>query len=495
MSSAPSTPVTAAAVRHFDGVHIGGEARPGTAVPIESVDPATGQVWARVSAAGPEQLAEAVAAARHCLDTSWSRVDPGERGACLYRLADLLLDHRDTLAALETTDNGKPLRDTTDEITRSARWLRFFAGAADKLYGQTIPMGRELEVRTYRKPYGVIAAITPWNSPIYQYAWKLGPTLAAGNTVVLKPSELAPVTATVLAGLVGEAGFPPGAVNVVAGDGSVGAALVDAPGIDKVTFTGGTGTGRTVAAAAGRRLIPATLECGGKTPLLVFADADLDLAVDITARVGFRSAGQSCAQVSRVLIARPVYERFLDRLAERARALRVGDPAAAGTDVGPVISAAARDRIVASIEAATRAGHRLVAGGAAQSARAGFFVTPTVFADVGPGSALWRTEVFGPVVAAAAFDGEDEAVALANDSDYGLVAAVCTADANRAARVAHAMETGVVCVNTYRPGHWQVPYGGRKNSGFGLENGLEAMHEYSVPQTHVVGTASDPRRS
>jgi (Z)-2-((N-methylformamido)methylene)-5-hydroxybutyrolactone dehydrogenase len=227
----------------------------------------------------------------------------------------------------------------------------------------------------------------------------------------------------------------------------------------------------------------------------VFDDADLDLALDIAARVGFRSAGQSCAQVSRMLIARPVYARFLDRLAERAGALRVGDPTAAGTDIGPVISAAARDRIVASIEAASRAGHRLVAGGPARPDGPGFFVTPTVFADVEPGSTLWRTEIFGPVVAAAPFDDENEAVALANDSDYGLVAAVCTADANRAARVAHAMQAGVVCVNTYRPGHWQVPYGGRKNSGFGLENGLEAMHEYSVPQAHVVGTASDSRRS
>jgi (Z)-2-((N-methylformamido)methylene)-5-hydroxybutyrolactone dehydrogenase len=489
MSSAPST-----TVRDFDGVHIGGKARTGTAPPIESVDPASGRVWARVGAAGPEQVAEAVDAARECFDTAWSRIEPGERGACLYRLADLLVEHRDTLAALETTDNGKPLRDTTDEITRSARWLRFFAGAADKLYGQTIPMGGGIEVRAYRKPYGVVAAITPWNSPIYQYAWKLGPTLAAGNTVVLKPSELAPVTATVLAGLVGEAGFPPGTVNVVAGDRAVGAALVDAAGVDKVTFTGGTGTGRAVAAAAGRRLVPATLECGGKTPLLVFADADFDVALDIAARVGFRSAGQSCAQVSRVLVARPVYDRFVERLAERARALRVGDPSASDTDIGPVISAAARDRIVASVEAATTAGHRLVAGGTTQPERDGFFVTPTVFADVEPDAALWRAEIFGPVVAAAPFDGEDEAIALANDADYGLVAAVCTNDAHRAARVAHAMQTGVVCVNTYRPGHWQVPYGGRKNSGFGLENGLEAMHEYSVVQTHVVGT-SDPGRS
>ncbi|MGH3756716.1 aldehyde dehydrogenase family protein [Actinophytocola sp.] len=487
---------TTAGAREFDGVYIDGEHRTGTAPePVESVDPATGQVWARIDAAGPEQVAEAVAVARRCLDTAWARVEPGERGACLYRLADRLVTHRDMLALLETTDNGKPLRDTREEILRAARWLRFFAGAADKLYGHTIPMGDGLEVRTYRKPYGVIAAITPWNSPIYQYVWKLGPTLAAGNTVVLKPSQLAPVTATVLAGLIDEAGFPPGAVNVVTGDGTVGAALVNSPGVDKVTFTGGTGTARTVAAAAGHRLVPATVESGGKTPLLVFADADLDLAVDIAARVGFRSAGQSCAQVSRVLVARPVYERFLGRFADRAGALRLGDPTAMETDVGPVISAAARDRITASIEAGRRAGHRLIRGGTPVTGRPGFFVTPTIFADAGPDSPLWRAEIFGPVVAVLAFDTEEEAVALANDSDYGLVAAVCTTDTHRAGRVSHALETGVVCVNAYRPGHWQVPYGGRKNSGFGLENGLEAMHEYSVPQTHVVGTASDSGRS
>ena len=489
MSSAPSR---TDALPRYDGVHIAGAPVADTGGPvIESIDPATGEVWATVTAAGPDEVAAAVAAARRCLDREWSRVDPGERGVRLRRLADLLLDRRESLARLESIDNGKPIRDTVDEIARAARWLRFFAGAADKLYGDTIPMGDGLEGRTYRKPFGVVAAITPWNSPIYQYAWKLGPLLACGNTVVLKPSELAPVTATLLAGLVTEAGFPPGTVGVIAGDGAAGAALVAHPGIDKVTFTGGGGTARAVAAAAGANLTPLTLECGGKAPLLVFADCDLDLAVGIAARVGFRSAGQSCAQVSRILVERPVFDEFVDRLRLRVLALRVGHPLDPTTEVGPLISRASADRVLASVERGRQAGYRLVCGGtrpaSAPASGPGFYVTPTVFADPDPASSLWRDEIFGPVVAALPFDTEDEAVALANDVDYGLVAGLCTNDIGRGSRVAHALDVGVVCVNTYRPGHWQLPYGGRKGSGYGLENGLEAMREYSVVQTHVVG--------
>jgi aldehyde dehydrogenase (NAD+) len=349
---------------------------------------------------------------------------------------------------------------------------------------------------TRRRPYGVAGLVTAWNSPIALLANKLPPALATGNTVVIKPSEHASVTTCELALLAAEAGFPPGVVNVVTGDAAVGDALTGHPGIGKISFTGGSATGTRVAEAAARRLVPVTLELGGKSPNIVFADADLDRAVVGAVAGIFGAAGQTCIAGSRLLVHRPVYERVTGAIVERAEAIRLGDPLDPGTEMGPVANRPQFDRILSLIEAGRGEGAALLAGGGpAEGLGDGLFIRPTVFGDVAPEMRVAAEEIFGPVLSIIPFDDEDEAVRIANDIDYGLAAGVWTRDIDRAHRVTERLEAGSVWVNTYRATAAQAPFGGLKRSGYGRERGEEALAEYTYVQNVMIdysGAARDP---
>ncbi|MEG3152555.1 aldehyde dehydrogenase family protein [Sphingomonas sp. ZT3P38] len=484
---------TLADAGNFDRLLIGGEwVAPHSGSAIRSIDPSTEDVWIEVASADAADVDAAVAAARAALKGRWGGLTPTARGALLARLADLVRQNAPALAEIESRDNGKPLRDTLGEVQRSADWLTFFAGAADKLNGLQIPYRTDAVAYTRNEPVGVVAAILPWNSPISLACWKLGPALATGNTVILKPAEQTPASLVALGRLVMEAGFPAGVVNVLPGDGVVGAALSAHTGIDKVSFTGSHATARRIMQAASVNLKRCSFECGGKSPFIVFADADFDKALSVAVHSAFRSTGQSCSAASRMFVERPIYERFAAGLAERAARIRVGAALDPKTHIGPHTSAEQRDKTESYIALGKEEGGRLLVGGGRPAGfERGYFVQPTVFADVDSRSRLAQEEVFGPVVAVMPFDGEEEAIALANDSDYGLVGGLWTSDVSRAHRVAGRIETGLVSVNTFRPVHFMLPYGGFKLSGIGRENGFDAMREFTETKTVVIDLSSE----
>lgn len=464
---------------------------------FESINPYTGEAWATVPAATPGDVEDAVEAARNSFHDTW-RTTPGvHRARLMTALADLLESRADPMATMESTDNGKVIRETRNQMSFAARNLRFFAGYADKIYGRTVPLDHPgMFDFTRRRPYGVAELITAWNSPIALLFNKLPPALATGNTVVIKPSEHASVTTCELGLLAIEAGFPPGVINVVTGAGPVGDALTTHPGIDKISFTGGSATGARVAEVAARRMIPLTLELGGKSPNIVFDDADLDRAIVGAVAGIFGAAGQTCIAGSRLLVHRPVYERVTDAIVARARAIRLGDPLDPDTEMGPVANRPQFDRILALIEAGRDEGATLLTGGRpAEGLGKGLFIQPTVFGDVSPGMRVATEEIFGPVLSIIPFDDEDEAVEIANDTDYGLAAGVWTSNIDRAHRVVERLETGAVWVNTYRSTAAQAPFGGVKRSGYGRERGEEALAEYSYVQNVMIdysGAARDP---
>jgi len=480
-----STPAPASAdggTRVFDRLYIGGEwVKPRSGRMIESIDPSTEQVWAVIAEGDERDVDDAVAAARAAQSGPWSRVSGSQRGALLLRLADLLRRDADALAEVESRDNGKPVRDTRGEMLRSADWLTYFAGAADKIRGAQVPVGPTAHAYTVRQPVGVVGAILPWNSPISLATWKLAPALAAGNTLVLKPAELTSASALVLARLVEEAGFPAGVVNIVPGYGATaGARLAEHPDVEKISFTGEHRTAQQIMRAAAGNLKRISFECGGKSPYIVFADADLDRALSVAVHSGFRSTGQSCSLASRVFVERNVYEDFAGRLAERASRIRVGMPFDEKTHIGPHSSAEQLAKTTGFIDEGRQAGFRLLAGGGRPAGLdRGYFVEPTVFADVDHDSRMAQEEIFGPVLSVLPFDSEQEVVAMANDTRYGLVGGLWTADVTRAHRVASLIETGLVSVNTFRPILPMLPYGGFKYSGIGRENGLEVLEEYT----------------
>jgi len=482
--------------RIYDRLYIGGEWVPAhSGRTIRSIDPSTEEVWAEVPEADEIDIDRAVSAAQAAMRGPWSSsIAASQRGALIHRLAALFDAHAEELAVLESRDNGKPLRDTLGEVRRAADWLRFFAGAADKIFGEQIPFRPDALAYTRREPVGVVGAVLPWNSPISLYSWKLGPALAAGNAVVLKPAEQTPVTALEVAKLFEQAGFPPGVLNVVPGFGAVaGASLVSHRGVSKISFTGEHRTAQEIMKSASVNLKRCTFECGGKSPHIIFADADLEKALVVATHGAFRSTGQSCSLGSRIFVQRPVYEQFVQHLAERARRIRVGMPLDTRTHIGPQTSAEQLAKTMRYIEIGREEGARLVTGGRRPEGFArGYFVEPTIFADVDNGSRLAQEEIFGPVVAAIPFETEEEVVALANNVDYGLVAGLWTSDVGRAHRVAHQLEAGLVSVNTYRPVHWMLPYGGYKLSGIGRENGLEVLHEYTEVKTVVVELSTAP---
>ena len=444
---------------------------------FDVIDPVTERALASVAEADGAAVALTVNAARAALgDGAWGRLDGPSRGLLLGRLADLLEARREDFACLESLEVGKPgAEPRMIDLPQAVQTFRHFAGWADKLAGRTVPTpgyrGRPTLSYTIREPVGVVAAITPWNSPTMIGAWKIAPALAAGCAVVLKPPEDAPLTSLLLAELCHEAGFPPGAFSVLPGRGiTTGSLLIDHPGVDKISFTGSPETGRIVAIAAAKGFRRTTLELGGKSPQIVFADADLDAAAEGVATGIFANQGEVCAAGSRILVDRKVHDEMVARLVARAETVVVGDPFDAGTTMGALINARQLARVRHYIQAGCHEGARLLTGGGCPP-RSGYFVQPTLFAGASNTMIIAREEIFGPVGTIIAFDSADEAVALANASDYALAATLWTSDLSRAHTVARAVRAGAVAVNGWSPLDPRLPWGGSKLSGHGRELG------------------------
>ena len=447
-------------------------------------DPARGKPWAEVAAGGADDVDRAVVSAhRAFVDPAWSRMSASDRGVLLNRLADLIAGKSAALAEAETRDNGKLLAEMRGQMAYMPRWYRYYAGLADKIEGSVLPSDKpDMMAYTRLEPLGVVAAIVPWNSPLLLTAWKLAPALAAGNTVVIKPSEFTSTSITPFLELVREAGFPPGVVNAVTGTGAeVGAALVEHPLVRAVAFTGGEAAGMAIGAVTGRRFIPTTLELGGKSANIVFEDADVHRAANGIVGGIFAASGQTCVAGSRLVVHRSIASEVVDRVLMIAKAARIGDPMDLSTQVGPVTTEQQLGKILRHIDDAKRAGAEVLLGGGRAVGgicEDGWFVQPTIFAGVDPGMRLAREEVFGPVLAVMLFDTEEEALSLANATDYGLAAGVWTRDLNRAHRMAGALQAGSIWVNTYRTSGPMAPFGGYKKSGIGREGGQLAIQQF-----------------
>jgi acyl-CoA reductase-like NAD-dependent aldehyde dehydrogenase len=467
---------------------IGGEwrdAEGGRTMPV--VNPATEETIAEVASATSADVDAAVAAARAALNGPWGQMPARERGRLLWKLGERLQERIDEVARLETLHNGKPIMESRHvEVPAAIECLQYYAGWADKVHGETIPVKHPAFVYTRREPLGVVAAIVPWNFPLLLAMWKVAPALAMGNTVILKPASQTPLTAIALGEIALEVGLPPGVLNVITGSGStVGQAIVEHPGIDKVAFTGDTSTGKGVMRSAAESLKHVTLELGGKSPNIVFPDADIDAAVR-GASVGiFYGKGEVCAAGSRLLVDRSIKHEFIDKLAARTKKMVAGDPLDPKTRLGAVSSKGQLERVLRYVETAKQEGATLVAGGSRTDIGTGkgYFMLPTVFADVTPAMTIAREEIFGPVLAAIEFGDVDEAIARANDSVYGLAAGVWTRDLKKAHYVASKLQAGTVWVNTYNVYDTAAPFGGYKQSGFGREMGEHAIQHYTQTKT------------
>lgn len=453
-----------------------------------TVNPATGAVLAHVGQASPDDVARAVESGRSGF-AEWRSRTGAERGRILNRAAAILRDRNDELARLEVLDTGKPISEAVSvDVASGADCIEYFAAAAATIAGEHYDLGRNFAY-TRREPLGVCAGIGAWNYPLQIACWKSAPALACGNSMVFKPAELTPMTAVELAGIYVEAGVPPGVFNVVQGDARVGRALVAHPGVAKVSLTGEVGTGKAVMADAAATLKAVTLELGGKSPLLVFEDADIDNAVSGALLGNFYTQGEICSNGTRVYVHRSVRDLFLEKLAARVGKMTVGDPLDPATDVGALISADHLDKVLGYIEAGKASGARLVCGGGrAAEPEGGFFVEPTVFAGCTDDMTIVREEIFGPVMAVLDFDTEDEVVGRANDTPFGLAAGVFTRDLARAHRVAAALEAGTIWINTYNITPVEMPFGGYKQSGLGRENSLAALEHYTQRKAVYVET-------
>lgn len=463
---------------------------------FESLDPATGQAWATMPAASPTDVDRAVVAAHRALfDPAWADLTATARGKLLSKLADLVAEHAGTLAELETRDTGKIIRETRAQVGYVAEYYRYFAGLADKLQGVHLPIDKpDMEVTLRREPIGVVAAIVPWNSQMFLSAVKLAPALAAGCTVVLKASEDGPAPLLHFARLVEAAGFPKGVVNIVTGFGEAcGQALTSHPLVSRVAFTGGAATARHVVRNTAANFAHTTLELGGKSPVLVFADADLDSVANAVVAGIFAASGQSCVAGSRLYVERAVHDRLVTLLKAKAESILIGDPADSATEMGPLATQRQRDRIEAMLAASVAAGARIVSGGRrVERLPQGFYFEPTIVLCDNNAVPCVAEELFGPVLSVIPFDGEAEALNLANDSRFGLASGLFTANLSRAHRLIKRLRAGVVWVNTYRAVSPMAPFGGFGHSGFGREGGAESILDYTRTKTVWIRTSDEP---
>jgi aldehyde dehydrogenase (NAD+) len=454
---------------------------------FETHNPATGEVLAKVAAAGPKDVDKAVKAARRALETGpWSRMDAAERGNLLFKLAALVEQHVDELAALESLNCGKTIGDSKGDMGAVANTLRYYGGWADKVEGRTVPVRGNFLSYTLRQPVGVVGQIIPWNFPLLMLAWKWGPALACGNTVVMKPAEQTPLSALRMAELAQDAGFPAGVINVINGLGeTTGAAIVVHSDVDKIAFTGHVDTAKSIQKAAADTLKRTTFELGGKSPNVVFADADLDAAVDGAFHAIYFHGGQCCTAGSRLFVESKIHHEFVERLAEKAKGRVVGDPLDPKTEQGPQVSQEQLDKILHYVKLGEKQGATLLTGGERIGSK-GYFVQPTIFDNVKDSMAIARDEIFGPVVSVLPFRGVDEVIERANQTFYGLAAAIWTSDINKAHLYAKKVKAGTVWVNCYHIVDTTTPFGGFKMSGQGRENGEAALEHYTELKTVTI---------
>ncbi len=480
-------------------MYIGGEwvdARSGAT--FDSINPYSGEVWARAPDGDEADVDAAVAAARAAFTSGpWSDMTGSQRAARLRALAEILVRDAEFLGEVETRDNGKLLREMGGQTAYLPEWYYYFAGLADKLEGEAIPSDRpNFFAYTRHEPVGVVGAIVPWNSPLLLLTWKLAPGLAAGCTFVVKPSDYTPISALEFAKRFHEAGFPPGVLNVVTGYGaSVGKALTAHPAVSKVAFTGSTATGIDVGRTALGNLTRFSLELGGKSAQVVFEDADLDAAASGVIAGVFAATGQTCIAGSRLLAHESIHDDLVHRIVDRARTIKLGDPLLTDTEMGPVANQAQFDRVMGFLDEAASTGATVAYGGSREPELGGLFVQPTLVTDVRPDMRIAREEIFGPVLSVMRFETEEEAIAMANESKYGLAAGVWTQNVHRAHRVAHRLEAGTVWINAYRVVAPNVPFGGVKMSGLGRESGMQAVREYTETKAiwvELSGQTRDP---
>jgi acyl-CoA reductase-like NAD-dependent aldehyde dehydrogenase len=462
---------------------------------MESLNPYSGKPWATVPDGTREDVDTAVAAARAAFDSGpWSEMTATQRAALLRKLGDIIKRDAEALARCESRDNGKLYREMLGQWQYIPEWFYYYAGMADKLQGDTIPSDRpNFFIYTRREPVGVVGAITPWNSPGLLLVFKLAPGLAAGCTFVVKPSEHTPVSTLELAKRIEEAGFPKGVFNVVTGQGAIGAALVEHPDVDKIAFTGATSTGKAIAASAARNLTRVSLELGGKSPNIVFADADLDVAANGAIAGIFGATGQTCMAGSRLLVQESVHDELVERLVARTQSIRLGDPMDVETEMGPVANEPQLRKVLEYIDIAKKDGARLACGGQLDPKLGGMFVQPTIFTDVHNQMRIAREEVFGPILAVIKFRDEEHAVEIANDTRFGLAAAVWTQNIHRGHRVAHRLRAGTVWINAYRVVSFAAPFGGFKESGLGRENGMDSIRDFTETKSVYVELSGEPR--
>ena len=454
---------------------------------FEVVNPATEEVLASVAEGGEADIDRAVKAARSCFEgDEWNALTPRRRGQLLYKAADILFERRNDIATLETQQNGKPFFESKIDVASTVDTMRYYGGWADKLSGETLPVGKDF-VYTTREPVGVVGAIVPWNFPLNIASWKFSPALAAGCTVVLKPAPETPLTALAIAEILQEAGFPAGAFNVVTGGGDTGAALVRHPDVDKISFTGSTSVGKEIMKVAADSLKRVTLELGGKSPNIIFADADIKSAVRGAFNGIFYGKGEVCAAGSRLLVESSVKDQVVEELASRAARATPGDPFDKNTRTGAIVSKRQHERVMGYIESGKSEAKLVVGGNATQVDGKGYFIEPTVFDDAAPGMKIVDEEIFGPVLSVLSFDDLDSAEKLANSTEYGLAAGIWTRDISKAHQLARAIRAGTVWVNTYNLYDSAAPFGGYKASGFGRDLGKEALDGYTETKTVWVG--------
>jgi len=461
-----------------------------------SVNPATGQTWAEVPEASEADIDRAVEAAHRAFsEGAWATMTPTARGKMLRRLAEILAEHSEPLGRCETVDTGKLFKETRWQANYISDFFQYYAGLADKVSGETLPIDKpDMMAMTVREPLGVVAAVVPWNSQLFLVAVKIGPALAAGNTVVLKASEHASAPMLEFAKVFEEAGFPPGVFNVVTGHGEpCGRALTSHPLVDRVSFTGGPETARHVIRNSAENFAEVSLELGGKSPVMVFEDADLESAVNGVLLSIFSASGQSCVAGSRLLLQESIREEVLSRVVEKAAQIRIGNPLDDNSQMGPLATEAQLSNIQSTLADATANGADLLYGGnTPQGLETGWYIEPTIVDCPHQDISIVRKELFGPVVSALGFKDETEALMLANDTNFGLASGIFTRDVGRALRVSKAIRAGIVWVNTYRVVSPIAPFGGYKDSGYGRESGMEAIYDYTRPKTVWLNTSPEP---